>query len=152
MAVPKDSVPETILLVDDDSDAVLLFERAYQRAGVTHLFKVAQSADDAIAYLTGDGRYADRAAYPMPALILLDIKMPGRTGFDVLEWIRKNSPVTPMRVVMLTGSPDGADVNRAYRMGANSYLTKPTDLTEFREILCTLCAHWLRDSKRPELN
>ena len=57
-----------------------------------------------------------------------------------------------MRVVMLTGSPNGADVNRAYRMGANSYVTKPTDLGEFREILGTLCAHWLRDSKRPELN
>jgi CheY-like chemotaxis protein len=152
MRVPKDLVPDTVLLVDDDSDAVLLFERAYQRAGISHPFKVAQSADEAIAYLTGEGRYADRAAYPMPALILLDIKMPGRTGFDVLEWIRKSSTVSPMRVVMLTGSPNGADVNRAYRMGANSYVTKPTDLGEFREILGTLCAHWLRDSKSPELN
>jgi len=150
--VPKDPFSDTVLLVDDDSDAVILFERAYQRAGIMHPFKVAQSADEAIAYLTGDGRYADRATYPMPALILLDIKMPGRTGFDVLEWIRKSSSVSPMRVVMLTGSPNGADVNHAYRLGANSYVTKPTDLSEFREILGTLCAHWLRDSKRPELN
>src|SRR5687768_1741377 len=135
MRVPKDLVPDTVLLVDDDSDAVLLFERAYQRAVISHPFKVVQSADEAIAYLTGEGRYADRAAYPMPALILLDIKMPGRTGFDVLDWIRKSSTVSPLRVVMLTGSPSGADVNRAYQMGANSYVTKPTDLGEFREIL-----------------
>jgi CheY-like chemotaxis protein len=151
MRVPKDLVPDTVLLVDDDADAVFLFERAYQRAGITYPFAVAQSADEAIAYLTGEGRYADRATYPMPALILLDIKMPGRTGFEVLQWIRNNSAVSPLRVVMLTGSPYGADVNQAYRLGANSYLTKPTDLDEFRDILGTLCAHWLRHSKPPEL-
>jgi CheY-like chemotaxis protein len=143
MRVPKDLVPDTVLLVEDDADAVFLFERAYQRAGITYPFAVAQSADEAIAYLTGEGRYADRG--------VLDIKMPGRTGFEVLQWIRNNSAVSPLRVVMLTGSPYGADVNQAYRLGANSYVTKPTDLDEFRDILGTLCAHWLSHSKPPEL-
>ena len=150
--MPDKTLPDTVLVVDDDSDAVLLFERAYTRAGITHPFKVAHSADDAIAYLKGDGKYADRASHPMPALILLDIKMPGRSGFEVLDWIRKSSPVSPIRVVMLTGSPSGEDVNRAYRMGANSYVTKPVDLGQFREMLGALCTHWLRDSKSPELN
>ena len=150
-AVPE-PVPETLLLVDDDADAVTLFKRAFDRAGIAHPLNVASSANEAIAYLNGEGKYRDRAAYPLPALVLLDVKMPGRGGFEVLEWIRKSSSVVPIRVIMLTGSPSQTDVNRAYQMGANSYVTKPVDLGRLQEILSALCAHWLRDSESPQLN
>jgi CheY-like chemotaxis protein len=142
---------ETILLVEDNADDVSLFERAFGRTGFPHHLETVQSGDEAIAYLSRSGMYADREQYPLPTLLLLDIKLPRKDGFEVLDWIRHHPNLAPLGVIMLTGSPRSEDVNRAYRMGVNSYVSKPVDASGFVDILKALGAHWFQHSKVPDL-
>ena len=104
-----------ILLVDDNQDDLMLIERA-------------------LAYLRGEYPYTDRGAYPVPDLVLLDIKMPGTDGFEVLRWIRQQKEFSELCVVMLTSSDEIRDVNRAYQLGANSFLVKPLDFGNAGEL------------------
>lgn len=123
-----------ILLVEDNEDDVVLIERAFQRAGLRHLVSSVRSGATAIAYLRGDSPYHDRLAYPLPDLVLLDIKMPGIDGFQVLRWIRSNPEFARLVVVMLTSSDEIRDVNLAYHLGANSFLVKPLDFWNAAEL------------------
>jgi CheY-like chemotaxis protein len=125
---PRESkAPEsvTVLHIDDDANDTVLLQAAARTANLQfQLFNV-EDGDKAIAYLSGAGRYADRAAYPMPSLILLDLKMPRATGFEVLKWIRSHAELGQLPVVVLSGSELQEDVRQAYGSGANSYLVKP---------------------------
>jgi CheY-like chemotaxis protein len=116
-----------ILLVDDNADDVLLVRRAFERAGVGDILHVTKDGLDATAYLTGEPPYLDRFKHPLPALVLLDIKMPIMDGFDVLVWIRRQPQFAKLPVIMLTSSDVIRDVNRAYKLGADSFLVKPLD-------------------------
>ena len=142
---------DTVVLVEDNADDISLFERAFGRTGFPHVLETVRSGDEAIEYLSGSGVYADREQYPLPTLLLLDIKLPRKDGFEVLDWIRHHPKLAPLRVVMLTGSPRSEDVNRAYRMGANSYVSKPVDALGFVDILKALGAHWFQHSRVPDL-
>lgn len=146
-------MPDTglILLVEDQPDDVLLIQRAFAKAKVLNPVQVARSGEEAVAYLSGTGRYANRAEFPLPALILLDIKLPGLDGFDVLSWIRHDSLVPTTRVVMITSSSDMRDVNTAYKLGANSFLIKPVDFERFVEISQALNGYWLWLDKAPSV-
>src|SRR6516164_1910746 len=126
MADPASS-QRLILLVEDNQDDVLLVRRAFERAGVGEGIRSVPSGMEAIAYLEGAFPYSDRCKYPMPDMVLLDIKMPGTDGFEVLRWIRQRRELLDLRVVMLTSSDEIRDVNRAYQLGANSFLVKPLD-------------------------
>jgi CheY-like chemotaxis protein len=138
------------LLVDDNEDDILLVRRAFVKAKVLNPLQVVRSGEDAIAYLGGEGKFANRAEFPLPALVLLDLKMPGLDGFDVLRWIREEASLRTLRVVVLTASDDMRDVNVAYKMGANSFLIKPADLERFVEISLALNGYWLWHDKAPE--
>jgi CheY-like chemotaxis protein len=138
------------LLVDDNENDVLLVRRAFVKAKVLNTLHVVRSGAEAIAYLSGKGQFANRAEYPLPALVLLDLKMPGMDGFDVLRWIRQEPALRTLRVVVLTASDDMRDVNVAYKMGANSFLIKPADLERFVEISQALNGYWLWLDKVPE--
>jgi CheY-like chemotaxis protein len=118
----SDTREQQILLVEDNDDDVLLIMRAFQRAGVKRRVQAVTTGIDAIAYLKGDAPFDDRAKYPLPGLVLLDIKMPGTDGFDVLRWIRQQLEYSHLCVVMLTSSDLIRDVNQAYRLGADSFL------------------------------
>ena len=146
----EDSI-ETVLLVEDNADDISLFERAFGRTGFPQRLETVQSGDEAIAYLSGNGVYADRQQYPLPTLLLLDIKLPRKDGFEVLDWIRHHPKLAPLRVIMLTGSPRAEDVNRAYRMGANSYVSKPVSASAFTDFLAAIGTHWFQHSKMPDL-
>ena len=146
-----DDTVETILLVEDDANDISLFERAFGRTGFPHQLQTVQSGDEAIAYLSGVGKYADRQEFPLPTLLLLDIKLPRTDGFEVLAWIRNHPKLAPLRVIMLTGSARTEDVNRAYRLGVNSYISKPVGASGLVEILGALGTHWLQHSKVPDL-
>src|SRR5689334_15887529 len=120
----------TILLVDDDSNDVLLIQRAFQKAGLGKSLRIVRGGDEAISYLSGTDPYSNRGEHPLPFLVLLDLKMPGTDGFEVLQWARNEPDLKRLLIVVLTSSSLQTDVDRAYELGANSYLVKPVEFTE----------------------
>ncbi|HVV01151.1 MAG TPA: response regulator [Verrucomicrobiae bacterium] len=139
-----------ILLVDDREDDILLVRRAFSRAHVVNPVQTVKSGEEAVAYLQGEGKFSNRDEYPLPELILLDLKMPGMSGFDVLAWIREQPGLRTIRVVVLTASDHMRDVNRAYELGANSFLVKPVEFERFLDLANAINGYWLWMSKTPE--
>jgi len=139
-----------ILLAEDREDDVLLIRRAFQKADILNPIYVVGDGQEAIAYLAGEGKYANRAEYPLPDLLLLDLKMPRMDGFQVLTWIRQQPSFSTLRVVVLTSSEDFGDVNLAYKQGANSFLVKPLDFESFIETARIVREYWLVLDKSPE--
>jgi CheY-like chemotaxis protein len=127
-----------ILLVDDNEDDVILIRRAFEKAGLKQNILALPSGMEAMAYFRGGYPYFDRSKYRLPDLVLLDIKMPGTDGFEVLRWIRQQWDLSDLCVVMLTSSDEIRDVNRAYQLGANSFLVKPLDFVNARELWASL--------------
>src|SRR5687768_12930434 len=112
------SARDTILIAEDNPDEVLLIRRAFRLAKLDYPLQVVSNGDAAIAYLGGEGQYADRSQYPLPTLMLLDLKMPRKSGLEVLEWLRDQPGLRRLRVVVLTASRESADVDQAYELGA----------------------------------
>lgn len=132
------SARPVILLVDDNPHDVVLIRLAFRRVGIIDTIQLVKDGAEAMRYINGGDKYADRRVYPAPTLVLLDLKMPGTNGFDVLKWIRAQEALDSLVVVVMSGSRDDADIQRAYELGANSYLIKPTkfeDLVKMMESL-----------------
>jgi CheY-like chemotaxis protein len=138
-----------ILLADDDSNDTLLIRRAFQKAGLGGVLKSVSDGDQAINYLRGANEYADRALFPLPFLLLLDLKMPGTDGFEVLQWVRSQPDLKRLLVVVLTSSNLQADVDRAYESGANSYLVKPVEFNEMVNMIQRFEAYWAELNRFP---
>src|SRR3954463_3440153 len=117
-----------VLLVDDSENDAKLLRAVFDRAGVVEPLRSAQDADEAIAYLRGDGAYGDRLQFPLPTALLLDLNLPGKNGFELLEWIRQQPALKRLRVFILSASSRAQDIERAYDLGASSYLVKPRNL------------------------
>ena len=115
----------TILQVEDDPNDVFLLQHAMKKVGLLNPIQVATDGQQAIDYLKGAGKFAEREEFPLPCLVLLDLKLPHVMGLNVLKWIRQQ-PGAPLVVVMLTASGEDADIATAYRLGANAFLTKPS--------------------------
>jgi CheY-like chemotaxis protein len=150
--IENDTIPaeqHPILLVEDSVDDVNLIDLAFKRLELPYRLEVVSGGFEAVSYLEGDGKYADRARFPMPRLLLLDLDMPGMDGFEVLGWVRRHLRLRRMPVVVLTHSTYAGDINRAYQMGANSFLVKPADFTEFVETLRQALDYWLAHSRLP---
>jgi CheY-like chemotaxis protein len=141
-----------ILLAEDDDNHVFLIRRAFHEANLLNPLFVVRNGEEAIAYLKGEGAYANRAEYPLPALLLLDLKMPRKNGFDVLQWIREEPGLRNLRIIVLTSSEDIRDVNRAYQLGANSFLVKPADFEQFVRVIQALQGYWLWLSEAPDVS
>ena len=141
-----------ILLVEDNEDHVFLLRHAFQKAEILNPLQVANNGEEAIAYLEGTGRYSDWTDFPLPLMVLLDLKMPGLSGFDVLRWIRQKPGLKALRVAMLTSSDLGPEIKMAYELGANVFLTKPVDLNRLVEMVKVVRAHWLECAQRPEIS
>jgi len=135
--------PVTILHIDDDSNDLVLFQHACQKAGVRCNLQNVEDGEHAISYLRGAEPFADRERYPVPALVLLDLKMPRIHGFEVLAWMRGNEQLRATPVVVLSSSNHEADVKRAYDLGANSYLVKPVAFDALVEIAKSINQFWL---------
>ncbi len=142
---------DVILLAEDDENHVLLIQRAFKLAGLLNPMVVVEDGEQAVAYLSGAGKYANREEYPLPCLLLLDLKMPNKNGFEVLEWLRRQPSLSSLRVVVLTTSDQVRDVNRAYQLGANSFLTKPIDFRDFVQLSASIKGYWLWLSRAPEI-
>jgi CheY-like chemotaxis protein len=136
-------LPVTVLHIDDDPNDSELFQAAARRASVEFRVQHVTDGEQAMAYLTGRGIYADRQRYPMPALVLLDLKMPRATGFDVLRWIRNHPEVGGLPVVVFSGSELQDDIQQAYAGGADSYLVKPIGFGALIELVKNINTSWL---------
>jgi CheY-like chemotaxis protein len=141
----------TVLLVEDNVDDYLLVRRAFEKLGLGQPLWRVEDGEAAIRYLEGKGEYADRSIYPLPVLVLLDLKLPGLSGFDVLKWIRSQQVIRRIPVVVLTSSCDLRDINRAYELGANSYLKKPVSPADVEGMIAALGLYWLRWNQYPEV-
>jgi CheY-like chemotaxis protein len=141
----------TILVADDDEDDVLLLRTAFSEAGLRIPLQVVNDGEEAISYLNGDGRFSDRKEYPLPALMLLDLNMPRKNGLEVLSWIRQQNPLRRLPVVILSSSSQGPHINKAYEMGANSYLVKVSNFEEFVKRIKTVYSYWIGCAESPDL-
>ena len=142
-----------ILLAEDDPNDVLLIQRALQRSHIANPLQVVRDGADAVAYLNGDLQYGDRERYPLPVLLLMDLKMPRKSGLEVLEWLRQQTGgLRRLPVVVLTSSNQSLDINRAYDLGANSYLVKPAGFDSLLELVKNLDMYWLILNEKPELS
>ena len=133
----------TILVVDDDDCATTLVTTVFERAGLVQPLQFARDGAEAIAYLTGEGIYADRTQYPLPAVMLLDLNMPRKNGFEVLAWLRQQPTLKRLHVYVLSASSQPEDIRRCYDLGANSYLVKPGNLDGLMKQANCLLA-WLK--------
>jgi CheY-like chemotaxis protein len=149
--VPLDVQGEPILLVEDSAADVALVRRAFRRGGGVAQLHVVRDGDAAVEYLAGTGDYADRARHPMPRLVLLDLKLPRRSGLEVLAWLRGQPGLGRLPVVILTSSREHVDVDRAYDLGVNGYLLKPVVFDDLQVLASALELYWLRLNVSPEL-
>lgn len=138
------------LYVEDDVNDVELLKTALHRQHVGTLHRV-KDGQEAIEYLTGKGAFADRERFPLPNVVLLDIKMPRLDGFGFLDWLRHHSPnhLKRLPVIIMSSSGEPRDVNRAYDLGVNCYMTKPVDWQLFRERMKMLGAFWAEHAETP---
>ena len=135
--------PATILLVDDSRMDIELTLDAFNQAHLSNRIEVANSGQQALDYLLGEKQYADRTQYPLPDLVLLDLKMPGIDGFEVLQRVKQTPVVKRIPIVILTSSKEEGDRALSYDIGANSYLVKPVAFTGFIEVVRQIEDYWL---------
>ena len=140
-----------ILLVEDDSNDILFIRRAVRQSKLENPKQVVRDGDEAVAYLSGEGDYADRNLYPLPGMILLDLKLPRRSGLEVLECVRNQTVIIRIPVEKLTSSRENIDVDRAYDIGVNSYLLKPVNYNALNDMIETLNAFWLKLNCYPSI-
>ena len=146
-----DCEPTDILLVEDEPAHAELTKRAIRKAGNANQIHIVSDGEEAFDYLYNRGKYEDKVKYPIPGLILLDIKLPGMDGVEVLKKIKENPLLKRIPVIMLTTSEREEDVVRSYEHYANSYLTKPVGFKEFEEKIMQIEFYWMILNKPPIL-
>ncbi len=134
----------TILVADDDQNDVFFLRRAFQKSGVNHAVIAVSDGQQAIDYLQGEADYGDRARYPVPVLLLLDLKMPKVDGFDVLAWMKTRPELEGLPVVVLSSSSREDDIRRARTLGAAEYRVKPADFEELLLMAKDVANRWLQ--------
>jgi len=146
---------ETVfLLVEDDENDAYLVEREWQRGAPSHIkLKHVPDGVEAVRYLSGEGEYGDRENFPIPNVILLDLKMPRFSGFDFLRWLHRDAvaPLGLIPVLVLSSSTEPEDVARAYALGANTYLIKPLNWRKFQDCVRMLGVYWTEHAVTPDV-
>jgi CheY-like chemotaxis protein len=140
-----------LLHVEDDPNDVLLLQRAFRKANAPLTIHAVTDGDKAVAYLSGADEFADREKYPLPTVALLDLKMPRKSGLEVLAWIRNEPKLRRLVVIIFTSSKHDEDVNKAYELGANSYLVKPVGFDMLVEVAKMIQQYWINTNERPQL-
>src|SRR5436305_1172097 len=140
---------KTILQVEDDLNDAFFLHRAMKKAGMPNPIQVARDGQEAIDYLQGAGKFADRAAFPFPCLVLLDLKLPRVMGLDVLRWIR-NQPGMLVPVVLMSASSEDSGMMAAYLLGCNGFLVKPSESTKPDRMARAISHFWLAHNALPD--
>lgn len=131
-----------ILLVEDNPDDVFFVERAFKAAKLEHPLFIVSDGKEAIEYMSSAGQYADRHKFPLPRLVIADLKMPVVSGFDLIKWMRNDSRARLVPIIVLSSSALPDDVNHAYALGANAYMVKPPDPRAFERLFRTIAEFW----------
>ena len=139
-----------ILLVDDDENDVFFMLDAFKKAGVEIPVQVVKDGQEATNYLKGAGEFADRIRFPLPSVVLLDLKLPFVMGLDVLKAIRRDLKLSVI-VIILSASREDADITAAYRLGANAYVVKPSDISRLTDTVHALNLFWLKTNMPPRI-
>jgi CheY-like chemotaxis protein len=142
---------QNILLVDDSENDLFLMRKAFKKAEFNIPLYEVHNGEEAIAYLKGDDPFGDRKQFPLPTLVLLDLNMPGKNGFDVLTWVRTQSGLKRLSIVTLSASMRMEDIERAFDCGTNSFLVKPSSLEALVEMIRCL-REWIRINHFPSLD
>jgi DNA-binding response OmpR family regulator len=137
----------TVLLVEDDENDVFFMQRAFREAGISTPLNVVNDGREAIDYLSGSGKYSDRKQWPLPCLMLLDLKLPYVLGLDVLKWLRSHAGFKAVVVIVLTSSKQDRDIELAYALGANSYLVKPPDVQHLVAMVKRIKEYWMETNQ-----
>ena len=148
----RDWSNQVVLLAEDNDDEVVLFKRAYKRAGINHSLQIVRDGEEAIAYLKGEGKFSNRRDHPFPILLLLDLQMPRKDGLQVLQWVRKQPLINRLRIIVISGREDVEAARMAYHLGANLFLIKPVDSNVFIDQLKHINAYWLNLSRAPDIS
>jgi CheY-like chemotaxis protein len=139
-----------ILYAEDDENDGYFLQRSFRQGGITNRLIVVPNGQEAIDYCSGLGRYADRSEHPLPCLMLLDLHMPKKSGMEVLSWVRGESPLRTLPVIILTSSLQDTDIEAAYLAGANAYLVKPSQPDELTVMASSIKDFWLRQNRALE--
>ena len=139
----NDSSSKPILLVEDDENDVFFLKYAFEHAELRNPLFIVRNGQEAIDYISGIGRYADRNQSPFPWLVLLDLKLPVKMGLEVLRWIQSKPELATLLVVVLTSSADTRDIDESYRYGARSFLVKPVSLEKRLELAKAIKLYWV---------
>ena len=141
--------PNTILLVEDNEDDTFFMRQALKDAGIQNPLQHVEDGQAAVDYLAGTGKYGDRALYPLPMVVFLDLKLPFKSGHDVLSWIRRQPEFEKLIVIVLTSSDETVDLKRSYQLGANSYVVKPPTAEQLLELAQAFKLWWLHQNRLP---
>ncbi|MEO5802933.1 MAG: response regulator [Verrucomicrobiota bacterium] len=132
----------TILIVEDDPNDILFFKRALNKNGINNPICTLPDGEEAIMYLKGMAQYADRSAHPFPGVIILDLKMPRKSGLEVLQWLKDHPKYRVIPTIVFTSSKLNEDVIKAYGLGANSYMVKPSSFDDLQQMMKTAHQYW----------
>jgi len=137
-------MPKIILIAEDSENDVIAIRDTLKDAGVINPTIPLEDGEKVVAYLKGDGKYADREKFPFPSILLLDLKMPRMDGFRVMEWLSEHQKMKDILVIVLSGQNRGEldDVRRAYRLGARSFLRKPCHVQEIHNLIRAYSTYW----------
>jgi CheY-like chemotaxis protein len=132
-----------LLIAEDDANDVFFLKRAFQEAEIHNQLHFVHDGQEAIDYLSATGKFSDRARYPLPALLILDLKMPRKTGMEVLKWLAEQPELRRLPVVVFTSSAHQKDVERAYDLGANAFVVKPSSNGRRVDLAKVIKGFWL---------
>jgi CheY-like chemotaxis protein len=136
-----------ILMIEDSEEEAALFSQLLKSVGVINHVTVMKDGREALRYLVGELPFSDRAKYPMPHALILDISLPGKDGFEILKWIRSQPECKDLPVFVVSGSDDLGTIRRAYELGANSFLAKPYKQVDVANLVHGFPQHWSRATK-----
>lgn len=133
----------TILLVEDNEDDVFVMKRTLSLAQITNPLQIVMNGQAALDYLSGANEYANRQKYPLPFIVFLDLKLPYVHGFEILAWMKLHPELNSIVVIVLTSSDENKDHEKAYSLGARSYLVKPPTPQSLKDVFGSLTSFWL---------
>ena len=139
----------SLLIAEDDENDVFFLQHAFAKANIPNPLHIVRDGQEAIDYLSGANAFSDRGKYPLPYLILLDLKMPRKTGMDVLEWLSKQPELRCLPVIVFTSSAQRTDIERAYELGANGFVVKPSSTEKRAELVKALALFWFEFNEAP---